>query len=86
MVAAGLVAGEAEDERPVLLSALWNLCIVRGILLGTRNQFKEMNRFVEEHKIKLAVDDEEFELQGARKAYEKLQAQTHFAKVIIKIK
>ena len=68
------------------MNVLWNLCIVRGVLLGTRNQFKEMNKFVEAKGIKLAVDDEEFELQGASKAYEKLEAQKHFSKVIIKIK
>ena len=86
VVAAGLVAGPAEDEKPGLMSALWNLCIVRGVLLGTRDQFEQMNRFVEEKGIKLATDDEEFELQSARRAYEKLEAQKHFAKVIIKIK
>jgi NADPH:quinone reductase-like Zn-dependent oxidoreductase len=86
VVAAGLVAGPAEEEKPALMSALWNVCVVRGVLLGTRNQFKEMNRFVEEKKIKLAVDDQVFELAGAREAYERLQAQKHFAKVIIKIK
>jgi NADPH:quinone reductase-like Zn-dependent oxidoreductase len=86
VIAAGLVAGTVKDDRPSLLNALWNLCIVRGVLLGTRNQFKEMNSFVEKHKIEMAVDDEVFELKDANKAYERLEGQKHFAKVIIKIK
>jgi NADPH:quinone reductase-like Zn-dependent oxidoreductase len=86
VVAAGLVAGAATDDKPGLLSTLWNLCIVRGVLLGTRNQFKDMNRFVEDKDIKLAVDDQIFELQGAKEAYERLEAQKHFAKVVIRIK
>lgn len=86
VIAAGLVAGSAKDERPALLAVLWNLCVVRGVLLGTRNQFKDMNGFVEEKRIELAVDDEGFTLKDAKKAYERLEAQQHFAKVIIKIK
>jgi NADPH:quinone reductase-like Zn-dependent oxidoreductase len=86
VVAAGLVAGSAKDDRPALLDALWNLCIVRGVLLGTRDQFIDMNRFVEEKRIELAVDNEVFSLEDAKKAYVKLEAQKHFAKVIIEIK
>ena len=86
VVAAGLVAGPAteENEKPALLSALWNLCIVRGVLLGTRNQFKEMNRFVDDKGLSMAVDDQVFKLQGAKDAYVRLESQKHFAKVVIR--
>ncbi|KIW01338.1 uncharacterized protein PV09_07110 [Verruconis gallopava] len=86
VVAAGLVAGTVENEKPALIDTLWNLCIVRGVLLGTRNQFKEMNRFVEVKGIDLAVDEKVFDLKDARRAYERLQQQQHFAKVVIRIR
>lgn len=85
VIAAGLVAG-SETERTSLLDVLWNLCIIRGVLLGTRDMFRDMNDFVERHEIAMAVDDEVFALKDTRKAYEKLEAQKHFAKVIIKIR
>jgi NADPH:quinone reductase-like Zn-dependent oxidoreductase len=85
VIAAGLVAGPT-TERPSLLDALMHVCIIRGVLLGSRNMFKDMNRFIEDHNIKMAIDEEIFALEQARKAYEKLKAQKHFSKIIIKIK
>jgi NADPH:quinone reductase-like Zn-dependent oxidoreductase len=85
VIAAGLVAGPTTD-RPSLLNALMHMCIIRGVLLGSRNMFKDMNRFIEDHDIKMAIDQEIFDLEHAKQAYEKLQAQKHFSKLIIKIK
>ncbi|KAK1983993.1 hypothetical protein LZ30DRAFT_587229 [Colletotrichum cereale] len=83
VVAAGLVGGQAE---PVpMLSALGRPCIVRGILLGSRSQFREMLRFIEEKSVKPAVDDVAFELSEVKDAYARLKAKKHFSKVVIKI-
>jgi NADPH:quinone reductase-like Zn-dependent oxidoreductase len=86
VVAAGLVAGSSETSPPSLLDTLWKICIVRGILLGTRQQFEEMNRFIEEKGVDIAVDDEIFELAEVKEAYRKLEAQKHFSKIVINIK
>jgi D-arabinose 1-dehydrogenase-like Zn-dependent alcohol dehydrogenase len=86
VVAAGLVAGEPGDSRPALMDALWNICIVRGILLGTKQQFEDMNQFIEEKDIDIAVDDEVFKLDNVKDAYRKLETQKHFSKIIIKIR
>ncbi|QDS67550.1 hypothetical protein FKW77_003010 [Venturia effusa] len=86
VVAAGLVAGPPGGTRPALMDTLWNICIVRGILLGTRQQFEDMNRFVEEKGIDVAVDDEVFELEDVKQAYRKLESQTHFSKIVIGIR
>ncbi|KAK2010960.1 putative alcohol dehydrogenase [Colletotrichum eremochloae] len=83
VVAAGLVGGQAE---PVpMLAALGRPCIVRGVLVGSRNQFRKMVRFIEEKKVKPAVDDVTFELSEVKDAYARLKAKKHFSKIVIKI-
>jgi NADPH:quinone reductase-like Zn-dependent oxidoreductase len=83
--ATGLLGGQGED-RPALLDAMYNLCIVRGVLLGTRSQFMAMNRFIDAHDIKPVLDDEIFSLENVKKSYQKLEGQHHFSKIIIKIR
>jgi NADPH:quinone reductase-like Zn-dependent oxidoreductase len=85
ITAAGLVGGAGDESRPSLLDTLFSICIVRGVLLGTRQQFRDMNHFIEENKVEPATDDEVFDLKDTKAAYQKLEAQKHFAKVIIKI-
>lgn len=81
----GLVAGRG-DERPLeVMSALWNLCMFRGVLLGSRAMFKDMVQWFHDKGIKPAVDKMAFELKDADKAYERLEKQEHFAKVVITI-
>jgi NADPH:quinone reductase-like Zn-dependent oxidoreductase len=85
VTAAGLIGGAGDESRPALLDTLFNICIVRGILLGTRQQFRDMNLFIERNNVKPAFDDEVFEMKNTKDAYQKLTAQKHFAKVVIKI-
>lgn len=83
VVAAGLVGGAAE---PVpLLAALMCPCIVRGVLLGSRSQFRDMVRFIDEKAVRPAVDDVDFELAEAKAAYARLAAKKHYSKVVIRI-
>ncbi|KAK3064875.1 hypothetical protein LTS18_003088 [Coniosporium uncinatum] len=84
--AVGLVGGPPGAERPALMDVLWNLVIVRGVLLGSRVQFAEMNAFVEKHRIDIALDDEVFGFDQVKEAYEKVDAQKHFSKVVIKMR
>ncbi|TID27542.1 zinc-binding alcohol dehydrogenase-like protein [Venturia nashicola] len=86
IVAAGLVAGAPGETRPALMDALWNVCIVRGILLGTRQQFGDMVRFIEQKEVDIAIDEEAFGLKDAKEAYRKLETQKHFSKIVVKVR
>lgn len=79
----GAVGGQAETVP--LLGALMSTCIVRGFLGGSRRQFKEMNKYIDEKGLKPAFDEVVFELKDAKEAYKRLSEKKHFAKVVIRI-
>lgn len=79
----GAVGGKSESVD--LFAAFMATCWVRGILLGTRNQLKQVVRYIDEKGIKPAVDDVVFELAEAKEAYSRLNEKKHFAKVVIRI-
>lgn len=68
-----------------IMSALFQLCVVRGILLGTRDMLRDLVQYVADKKIQIALDDVEYELEDAMSAYKRLKAQEHFSKVVIKM-
>ncbi|KAJ5926832.1 hypothetical protein N7516_008605 [Penicillium verrucosum] len=68
-----------------MFAALLHTCIVRGILAASRNQFRELVRFIDEHEIVPAVDDVVFKLAEAKSAYRRLKEKKHLAKVLIEI-
>lgn len=75
-----------DDAEPVpMLAALMHTCIIRGILAGSRNQFRELVRFIDEKKVVPAIDDVVFELAEAKEAYRRLKEKKHFSKVVIRI-
>lgn len=82
-----LILGQVgRDAEPVPLTATFlHTCIVRGILGGTRNQLKELVRFIDEKGITPAVDDVVFDLAEAKDAYKRLEEKKHFSKVVIRI-
>lgn len=82
-----LVVGQVGDKtEPVpMFAALFHSCIVRGILAGSRNQAREVVRFIDERKIVPAIDDVVFELAEAKSAYRRLKEKKHFSKVVIQI-
>lgn len=83
---AGMIGGPGADARaPDVMSALWRLCVFRGIYLGSRGMFMDMVRFMEEKEVRPAVDDVEFRLEDAKLAFERLERQQHFSKVVIKM-
>lgn len=82
---AGVIAGSNDTPGPEAMSALWRVYVMRGILLGTRNMLRDMLAWFGEHGIRPALDDVVFGLEDAKKAYERLDKQEHFSKVIIKI-
>ncbi|KAM3069469.1 hypothetical protein ACMFMG_005574 [Clarireedia jacksonii] len=80
----GFLAGNAK-EQPGFLDALTNLCTVRGILVGSREQFDDMNRAIDANKIKPVVDKKVFTLDEVKDAYQYMWDQKHFGKLAIKI-
>jgi NADPH:quinone reductase-like Zn-dependent oxidoreductase len=75
-----------EGEQPGMLEALMHGCIIRGILVGSRMQFEDMNRAIDANKIKPVVDDKIFAFEDAKAAYRYTWDQKHFGKTVIKVK
>ncbi|TEA16342.1 Zinc-type alcohol dehydrogenase-like protein [Colletotrichum sidae] len=72
-------------DQPTLLDALANICTVRGIFVGSRQQFEEMNRAIDANGIKPVVDQKVFGFEDVKEAYQYQWDQKHFGKVVIKI-
>jgi NADPH:quinone reductase-like Zn-dependent oxidoreductase len=77
--------GKPTEEQPTFLDALNRICIVRGILVGSRAQFEEMNRAIEANNIHPVVDQKVFKLDETKEAYEYQFAAKHVGKVCIEI-
>jgi D-arabinose 1-dehydrogenase-like Zn-dependent alcohol dehydrogenase len=73
-----------QGEQPGMLEALMHGCIIRGILVGSRLQFEEMN--IDANNIKPVVDDKIFDFENAKAAYQYTWEQKHFGKAVIKVK
>ena len=76
----------AEGEQPGMLKALIHGCIIRGLLVGSRMQFEDMNRAIDANKIKPVVDDKIFRFEEAKAAYQYMWDQKHFGKTVIQVK
>lgn len=82
----GLLGGSPDAlQTSNLLGCLVNVCVARGVVLGTREQFDDMNPFVEEKKVKPVVDEKVFGFGEVKGAYEYMKGQRHFSKVCITI-
>jgi len=68
-----------------ILDALSNICTLRGVFVGSRQQMEDMCRAIEANDIHPVVDKKVFPLDQAREAYEYMWAQKHFGKLCISI-
>lgn len=66
----GFVGGLTSQGNPQILDALPNICIFRGVYVGSRAQMEDMVRAIEVNGIRPVVDKEVFTLDKAREAYE----------------
>ncbi len=66
------------------LSILGGGVIIRGVFVGSRETFEEMNRAISLHRI-MPVIDRVFAFTEAREAYRHLEGATHVGKVVIDI-
>lgn len=81
----GFVGGQAKEKEPGFLDCLMNICTVRGILVGSREMFEDMNRAIDANCIKPVVDEKVFGLEEVKEAYQYMWDQKHFGKLAIKI-
>ncbi|MCJ1232365.1 hypothetical protein MMC14_000317 [Varicellaria rhodocarpa] len=80
----GFVGGFSKDQ-PTFLECLNNLCTVRGVLVGSRHSFEDMNRAIDANGIKPVVDEKVFTLEEAKEAYQYMWDRKHFGKLTISI-
>lgn len=65
----GFLGGSSKDE-PSFLQALTTMSIVRGIIVGSRLQFEQMNRAIDANLIKPYVDEKVFALEELKESYQ----------------
>ncbi|KLP09766.1 alcohol dehydrogenase [Fusarium fujikuroi] len=80
----GWIAGPGETG-PSFPQILSSMAVVRGIVVGSRDQFEAMVRAIEASDIKPVLDQQVFKLEELKDAYQYLVDQKHFSKVVIKI-
>ena len=80
----GFIGGFTKDT-PGMLEALTSLCTVRGVLVGSRIQFEDMNRAIDANEIKPVIDQKTFGLAEAKEAYQHMWDQKHLGKIVIRI-
>ena len=86
LIAATGILGNAPDGKiPSILDCIFSCCSARGLLLGSRKQFSDMNRFIEMHDIKPILDQKTFDMASTKEAYTFLMEQKHFSKIVIRL-
>ena len=61
------------------------MCLLRRILVGSRIDFEEINRAIENVGIKPVVDEKIWGFEELKEAYTHLQGQKHFGKVVVRV-
>ncbi|KAI3575054.1 hypothetical protein IWW34DRAFT_793263 [Fusarium oxysporum f. sp. albedinis] len=80
IVLAGMRAGVNPAQEATATDMFFHFCTLRIPYPGPRWQFMEMNRAIETHNIKPAIDDRVFSFQEAREAVEYFESKKHFGK------
>ncbi|KAJ9607479.1 hypothetical protein H2200_007557 [Cladophialophora chaetospira] len=81
----GFLGGGMGERKTGFWDCFASACLVRGVLVGSKKQFRDMLSFMEEKGVRPVVDEKVFTFEKAREAYEYLQAQKFFGKVVITI-
>ncbi|KAG5635197.1 hypothetical protein H0H81_012073 [Sphagnurus paluster] len=73
-------------EDSILINACVKAAIIRGILVGSVNDFKQMNRLISANPEKTRpVIDKVFPFEEAKQAYAYLLSGAHVGKVVIQV-
>ena len=81
----GFLGGKSDAPGTKSVDFLTSLAIVRGISVGSKEQFKALNAFIELHDIQPIVDSNVFTFDKARDAFEYLQQQNQWGKIVIQV-
>lgn len=79
-----LGAGKALRGPDAAFMALDRVCIVRGVVVGSREQLQDMLDCFQEHSIRPVID-RVFDLEQTRQAYDYLWSSSHTGKVVIQV-
>ncbi|KAH8689058.1 alcohol dehydrogenase [Talaromyces proteolyticus] len=82
----GFLGGANNAPQCSFQECLSTLAIVRGTSVGSKEQFKELNAFIQSHNIQPIVDSNVFDFQDAPRAFQYLWDQKQWGKVVIHIK
>jgi NADPH:quinone reductase-like Zn-dependent oxidoreductase len=82
IVLLGVLAGDSNP--PNLTPVFMNGLRVQGLLVGSRDDFEAMNRFISALEL-TPVIDRVFEFEQARQAFLHLVGQSHLGKVVIRV-
>lgn len=75
-----LAQGDGVDPMKILMKSLQ----VKGIFVGSRGMFEQMNRAITENKLKPVID-KTFAFAQAPEALKYLQSGSHFGKIVVQI-
>lgn len=81
----GFLTSAGREDQPSLMDALNHICTVRGIFVGSREQFVEMNAAIDKAKIRPVVDSNVFEFDDVKAAYEYQWKRKNFGKVVVRV-
>ena len=59
--------------------------ILRPVMVGSKELFQRMNSFIDGHGIKPIIAQRTFRFKEARKAYEYMEEQKFFGKIVIRV-
>ena len=80
----GFLGGMSKDQ-PTFLDCLNNVCTTRGVLVGSRQQFEQMNEAIDAAGLKPVIDEKVFNFEDTKEAYSHMWNAKHFGKVTIKV-
>ena len=78
----GVLTGVSGTTNPT--SIMRKSITVKGIYVGSRVMFADMNRAIEAHNLKPVID-QTFDFKDARSAYHAMRGAGHFGKLVIKM-
>ncbi|KAK3327065.1 chaperonin 10-like protein [Cercophora scortea] len=84
----GFLEGAKADYHPseLLAGLLGKTASIEGIILGSKLQFEELNRFLEEKQVRLQpLVDRVFEFDESKAAFDYLYSGRHVGKIVIKV-
>ncbi|TGO16549.1 hypothetical protein BTUL_0026g00010 [Botrytis tulipae] len=74
---------KADEKEPSFLETVSNVFTVRGLFVGSREMFEEMNAAIDATNLKPVIDRRLFKLEDLKEAYTYTKEQKHVGKVCI---